>query len=115
MLCWVLRERACADCGSPHLPLTCPDLQDARAWPNYASDYRPLVEFAKTRSMPVVAANAPRRHVAAAARGGAAALAVLPPASQALLPPQPLPPPSRALADKARGRGGGYPLAPPDP
>lgn len=35
--------------------------KDARAWPNYSRDYRPLVEFAKQQGLAVVAANAPRR------------------------------------------------------
>jgi uncharacterized iron-regulated protein len=30
-----------------------------RAWPNYAEAYRPLVEYAKERHLPVLAANAP--------------------------------------------------------
>ena len=35
-------------------------LAASRPWPNYASDYRPLVEFAKAHELPVIAANAPR-------------------------------------------------------
>ncbi|WP_253912501.1 ChaN family lipoprotein [Vibrio sp. B1Z05] len=35
----------------------------AKAWPNYSSDYRALVEQAKSASMPVIAANAPREIV----------------------------------------------------
>ena len=31
-------------------------------WPRYATDYRPLVEFAKAHGWPVVAANVPRRY-----------------------------------------------------
>lgn len=34
--------------------------KDANAWPNYISDYRPLVEFAKTNNLDVIAANAPK-------------------------------------------------------
>ncbi len=45
-------------------------LDRARPWPNYREDYRPLVEFAKERGIPVIAANAPRRMAAAAARDG---------------------------------------------
>ncbi len=36
-------------------------LKGARPWPRYATDYRPLVEFAKTQRWPIVAANVPRR------------------------------------------------------
>lgn len=35
-------------------------LQKARPWPNYATDYRPVVEFAKQKGLVVLAANAPR-------------------------------------------------------
>ncbi|MBU0753975.1 MAG: ChaN family lipoprotein, partial [Planctomycetes bacterium] len=38
-------------------------LEAARPWPEYASDYRPLVEYAKACGLPVIAANAPRRLV----------------------------------------------------
>jgi uncharacterized iron-regulated protein len=42
-------------------------LKQARPWPNYLEDYRPLVEFAKKKGMPVIAANIPRRAAAAVA------------------------------------------------
>ncbi len=42
-------------------------LQKARPWPNYATDYRPLVELAKVKGIPVIAANLPRRAAAAVA------------------------------------------------
>ncbi|MDX2319629.1 MAG: ChaN family lipoprotein [Moritella sp.] len=32
----------------------------ANAWPNYSSDYRPLVELAKTNNIDIIAANAPK-------------------------------------------------------
>lgn len=35
-------------------------LAGARPWPNYATDYRPMVEYCKAHGIPVVAANAPR-------------------------------------------------------
>jgi len=35
-------------------------LQDARPWPRYESDYKPLVDFAIARNWPVIAANVPR-------------------------------------------------------
>ena len=35
-------------------------LATARPWPNYSTDYAPLVNFAKENKMPVVAANVPR-------------------------------------------------------
>jgi len=42
-------------------------LKQCRPWPNYPKDYRPLVEFAKRKEMPVIAANVPRRAAAAVA------------------------------------------------
>ncbi|HEX5579948.1 MAG TPA: ChaN family lipoprotein [Gemmatimonadaceae bacterium] len=53
-------------------------LAESRPWPNYATDYRPLVEFARERGWPVVAANVPRPLAAAVARGGLAVLDTLP-------------------------------------
>lgn len=40
-------------------------LRRSRPWPNYKEDYRPLIEFAKKKRVPVVAANIPRRAAAA--------------------------------------------------
>lgn len=53
-------------------------LARSRPWPNYASDYRPLVEAARARRWPLVAANIPRPLASAVARGGWAALDTLP-------------------------------------
>jgi len=54
-------------------------LARARPWPGYATDYRPLVEFARTRGWPVIAGNVPRPLAAQVAGGGLAALDALPP------------------------------------
>jgi uncharacterized iron-regulated protein len=45
-------------------------LKQSRPWPRYATDYRPLVEFARVRRWPVVAANVPRRIAADVAKVG---------------------------------------------
>ena len=45
-------------------------LKQSRPWPRYATDYRPLVEFARQRRWPVVAANVPRRIAADVAKLG---------------------------------------------
>ena len=42
-------------------------LEAARPWPNYQEDYRPLIQLAKIRGIPVIAANVPRRAAAAVA------------------------------------------------
>jgi len=52
-------------------------LARSRPWPNYQADYRPLIEFAKSRSIPVVAANVPRRAAGAVARAGEVSRKVL--------------------------------------
>jgi len=40
-------------------------LKQSRPWPNYKKDYRPLIELAKKKRIPVIAANIPRRAAAA--------------------------------------------------
>ena len=45
-------------------------IKQGNAWPNYESDYRGLVEFAKTNSMPIIAANAPKKYVRCIGRQG---------------------------------------------
>jgi uncharacterized iron-regulated protein len=42
----------------------------SRPWPRYATDYRPMVEYAKSRGWPVIAGNVPRRLASAVARVG---------------------------------------------
>jgi len=73
-------------------------IASGRAWKNYASDYRPLVEFAKERRMPVIAANAPRRYVDRVSRLGAASLDQLEPEGRRFLPPLPYANASEAYA-----------------
>ncbi len=45
-------------------------IQQSSAWPNYESDYRPLIELAKRSQIPVIAANAPKRIVRCVGRQG---------------------------------------------
>jgi uncharacterized iron-regulated protein len=60
-------------------------LKGSRPWPRYASDYRLMVEMARERAWPVVAANVPRRYASEIARSGLAPLAALPAAERALI------------------------------
>jgi uncharacterized iron-regulated protein len=60
-------------------------LAHSRPWPNYAADYRPLVELAKARGWPVLASNVPRPLAALVARGGVDTLQALPPAERGLV------------------------------
>lgn len=75
-------------------------MNDTRIWGNYPSDYRPLIEFARENSIPVLAANAPRRYVNRVSRLGPQALADLSPAAKKWLPPLPCRPPSPAYRKK---------------
>jgi len=52
-------------------------LAQSRPWPNYGPDYRPMVEFAKSRGWPVIASNVPRNIASMVSRGGLAALDTL--------------------------------------
>lgn len=36
--------------------------KEARLWPNYATDYAPLVNFAKEKELPFIATNIPRKY-----------------------------------------------------
>jgi len=45
-------------------------MKEASAWPNYESDYRPLIELAKTNQIDVIASNAPKPQVRCIGRNG---------------------------------------------
>lgn len=45
-------------------------ISQANAWPNYESDYRPLVELAKANQLDIIAANAPKPFVRCIGRQG---------------------------------------------
>jgi uncharacterized iron-regulated protein len=45
-------------------------LATSRPWPRYATDYKPLVDFALERKWPIVAANIPRPIASEIAKGG---------------------------------------------
>lgn len=49
-------------------------LAGSRPWDKYATDYRPMVELARVRGWPVIAANVPRRLASAVSRRGLAVL-----------------------------------------
>jgi len=75
-------------------------ITDGRAWKNYPADYRPLVEFAKEKKMPVIAANAPKRYVDRVGRLGAGSLDQIEPEGRRFLPPLPYAKASAAYAAK---------------
>jgi uncharacterized iron-regulated protein len=74
----------------------------SRPWPEYETDYRPLVEFAKQHNLDVIAANAPRRYANRVSRLGPDALMDLSEQALATLPPLPYGSPSAAYAEQWR-------------
>jgi uncharacterized iron-regulated protein len=54
-------------------------LKTSRPWPRYATDYRGLVERARTNGWPVIAANVPRRIASLVAKTGREAIGQLSP------------------------------------
>jgi uncharacterized iron-regulated protein len=64
--------------------------ENARLWDNYATDYAPLINFAKSNKIPVIATNTPRRYASMVFSGGFEALDSLSPAAKAFLPPLPI-------------------------
>ncbi len=49
-------------------------IKQSRAWPNYLTDYKPIIEFAKKHNIDVIAANVPRRYAAMINKRGTGAL-----------------------------------------
>ncbi|MEA1986957.1 MAG: ChaN family lipoprotein [Candidatus Marinimicrobia bacterium] len=45
-------------------------IEDSRAWPNYSTDYKEIVEFAKTNNLDIIASNVPRRYASLIAKQG---------------------------------------------
>lgn len=72
----------------------------SRAWGNYKTDYKPLVEFAKANKLPIIAANAPRRYVNIVSRKGREALNALSPQAKSWLAPLPYAAASEAYSKK---------------
>jgi uncharacterized iron-regulated protein len=75
-------------------------LSSSRPWPNYKTDYRPLVELAKEKHLDVIAANAPRRYVNMVSRNGRDSLNGLSKQAKDWLAPLPYPEPSDAYKNK---------------
>jgi uncharacterized iron-regulated protein len=64
--------------------------EDCRLWKNYPTDYKPLLMFAKTKKIPFVATNVPRRYASLVASKGLEALDSLSAEAKAFLPPLPI-------------------------
>lgn len=63
---------------------------EVKLWPNYATDYAPLVEWAKEKQLNFIATNIPRRYAAMVAKGGFEMLYTLPALSKTWIAPLPL-------------------------
>jgi uncharacterized iron-regulated protein len=63
---------------------------EVRLWKNYATDYKPLLNFAKERGLKFVASNIPRRYASVVASGGFEALQKLSPEGLRYIAPLPI-------------------------
>ncbi|GAA4373163.1 ChaN family lipoprotein [Hymenobacter koreensis] len=64
--------------------------EQSRPWPNYSTDYKPLLQLARQQKLRVVGTNVPRRYAQQVARQGVASLDALPTEEKAWLAPLPL-------------------------
>ncbi|MFN5890669.1 MAG: ChaN family lipoprotein [Bacteroidota bacterium] len=62
-----------------------------KLWPNFKTDYKPLVDFAKENDLPFIATNVPRKYANLVYRGGVKALDTLSAEQKSLCPPLPFP------------------------
>ncbi|MCM4168193.1 hypothetical protein KCTC52924_03754 [Arenibacter antarcticus] len=63
----------------------------ARLWPNYKTDYAPLVDFAKTNKLPFIATNVPRRYANLVYKNGFSILDSLNSDEKSWIAPLPIP------------------------
>ena len=80
----------------------------SRPWPNYETDYRPLLELAKAKHWPVVASNVPRRLASMVSRKGLAAVDTLVPTDRAYVAQQLLCPKDQYYTNFVEVMGGGH-------
>lgn len=62
----------------------------ARLWPNFDTDYKPIADFAREQKIPFVATNVPRKYATLVARKGLAALDTLSAEAKRQIAPLPL-------------------------
>lgn len=86
--------------------------EGSRPWPNYATDYRPLVELAKAKGWPVIAANVPRPLASMVSRGGLAAVDTLSNGRRALVAKDLQCPKDKYYDNFVEVMGGGHGAAP---
>lgn len=64
--------------------------KESKIWPNYRTDYKPLVAFAKENDLKFVATNIPRRYASKVAREGIKSLKGLSKEAKSLIAPLPI-------------------------
>ena len=85
--------------------------KEARLWPNYKTDYKPLVEFAKDSNLQFIATNIPRRYASVAYKEGFEGLENLTPEAKGYIAPMPIEYDAdlkgyKAMLEMAGGHGG---------
>ncbi|WP_022828982.1 ChaN family lipoprotein [Flavobacterium antarcticum] len=63
----------------------------ARLWPNYKTDYKPLVDLAKAKKIKFIATNVPRRYASMVHKKGFESLESLTEEEKSWIAPQPIP------------------------
>ena len=64
--------------------------EEAKLWKNYATDYKPLVEFAKSKKIPFIGTNIPRRYANLVFRSGLESLGQISESGKSLIAPLPI-------------------------
>jgi len=84
--------------------------KDCRLWLNYTTDYKPLLEFAKSNKIPFIATNIPRRYASMVFKNGFEYLEKLSSEAKTYLPPLPIQYNAELPAYKAMMQMGGGPM-----
>ncbi|GAB3986602.1 ChaN family lipoprotein [Spirosoma daeguense] len=64
--------------------------KQARLWPNFDTDYKPIADFAREQKIPFIATNVPRRYARLVSRQGLAALDTISSEGKSQVAPLPL-------------------------
>jgi uncharacterized iron-regulated protein len=86
----------------------------SRPWPNYETDYRPLVELARAKHWPVLASNIPRRFASAVSKRGLAAIDSLPASDRVHVAQESVCPKDQYYTNFVEVMGGGHASAAPN-
>ncbi len=83
----------------------------ARLWPNYKTDYQPLVDFAKEKNIPFIATNIPRKYASMVYKKGFESLEVLGETEKSFIAPLPISydsnlPGYKKMVEEMEGHGG---------